>query len=231
MDFSSLQNICNVVAKIKEQLIDDLPHHTHQSLFFNNDEITTGLLNNQTEISIHLTVGKLLYFQNERGSYIDLINDNISEKLQTITEKHNVQINTEKLENPKQQDLDIYRFFAAQSKKILEMFRMDLDGNFTFVHLWPHNFDFSVKWFTDKGAKYIETGISPGDKKYPMPYLYMNPFPFDPKTSQRPLPLGQWHTSGWNGIKVEWSEIVGFHPEEAANHISNLFFIAKENFK
>ncbi len=231
LEFSNLQKICQVIGKIKEQLIDELPHYGHQSLYFHNDEITTGLLNNQTEIKIHLAVGKLLYFHNEKGDFVDIVNDNISDNLKKILDTYDIKLDLEKLENPKQEDLDVYRFFAIQSKKILEIIRMNLENNFTLVHLWPHHFDFSIEWFADKNDKQIGIGISPGDTNYPMPYLYMNPWPFNEKILNQQLPLGRWHTDGWNGIKVEWSELVQFHPDEAANHIYNLFCISRKNFE
>ena len=41
-------------------------------MFLQNDEITTGLINNKTEIKIHLLTGQLSYFNNEQGLAIDL---------------------------------------------------------------------------------------------------------------------------------------------------------------
>jgi hypothetical protein len=49
-----LQNVCKLVSNLKSQLIEELPHYGHNALFLKNDEITTGLLNNVTEIKIHL---------------------------------------------------------------------------------------------------------------------------------------------------------------------------------
>jgi len=45
------------------------------------------------------------------------------------------------------------------------------------------------------------------------------------------LPIGNWHTSGWNGIKVEWKQILKMSPEGAAQKIFNLFLVAKKNFE
>ena len=87
-----LQNVCKVVGELKSQLIQELPHYGHQALFFQNDEITTGQLNNKTEIKIHLLTGQLLFFHNEDGIYIDLIKENISEKLQPIAAKYNLKL-------------------------------------------------------------------------------------------------------------------------------------------
>src|SRR3972149_1777761 len=58
---SGLQTVCKIISQIKSQLIEELPHYGHDALFFQNDEITTGLLNNKTEVKIHLLTGELLY--------------------------------------------------------------------------------------------------------------------------------------------------------------------------
>ncbi len=97
-------------------------------------------------------------------------------------------------------------------------------------HLWPHHFDFSVEWFTGNKDEQIGTGISPGDEQYNGPYLYMNPWPFNEKVRENKLPVGIWHTSGWNGIKVEWNDIAQYRGQEIAQKIYELFLIAKRNF-
>ncbi len=51
--FENLQPICMVIGELKQQLIKELPHFGHHGLFFQNDEITTGQLDNKTEIKIH----------------------------------------------------------------------------------------------------------------------------------------------------------------------------------
>lgn len=62
---SGLRTVCKTISQIKSQLIEELPHYGHDALFFHNDEITTGLLNNKTEVKLHLLTGELLYFHNE----------------------------------------------------------------------------------------------------------------------------------------------------------------------
>ena len=52
-EIEQLHNVCMAIGELKSQLIKELPHFGHQALYFENDEITTGLLNNKTEIKIH----------------------------------------------------------------------------------------------------------------------------------------------------------------------------------
>jgi hypothetical protein len=63
---------------LKSLLIERLTHYGHDALFLKNDDITTGLLNNITEIKIHLLAGHFLYFHNQERRFIDLINDDIA---------------------------------------------------------------------------------------------------------------------------------------------------------
>jgi hypothetical protein len=230
LEFKNLQQVCMSVGEIKQQLVEELPHFGHHGLFFQNDEITTGLLNNKTEIKINLLTGQFLYFDNEKGSFIDLKKDDILEKLKTVTSNQNLKISTESLNNTTDQELSEYHDFAKKASQILELFRMNLRDNFTLIHLWPHHFDFSLEWFTGNKDEQIGTGISPGDEQNSNPYLYMNPWPFEEKITNKPLPIGKWNTVGWNGIKVEWSELEQLSPKDAGRKITELFLIAKKSF-
>ena len=220
-----------VLGKLKQQLIAELPHFGHHGLFFQNDEITTGQLDNKTEIKINLLTGQLLYFYNEKGYFIDLKNDDILEKLKSIASEHNLTVSTESLRNVDEKELIGYHDFAVKAKQMLELFRMNLRNNFTLIHLWPHHFDFSLEWFTGNKDEQIGIGISPGDADYSFPYLYMNPWPLNEKIMANSLPIGKWHTNQWKGIKVEWAELLKYKPKDAAGKIADLFHIAKKNFK
>lgn len=225
-----LHNVCKVVGDLKSQLIQELPHYGHQALFFQNDEITTGQLNNKTEIKIHLLTGQLLFFHNEDGIYIDLIKENISEKLQPIAAKYNLKLPEKTLENVTHSELSDFYDYAIKAKRTIEMFRFTLDGKFTLVHLWPDHFDFSVEWFTGKKDEQIGAGISPGDEQYDEPYFYMNPYPFNSKVTQNNLPVGTWHTSSWKGIKVDREDLAKYPQNEVTDLLHQLFLIAKKNF-
>ena len=225
-----LQKLCLAISKIKEQIIDELPHYGHQSLFFQNNEITTGLMNNKTEIKIHLKTGQLLYFNNEVGHYIDLFTDDITEKLNEITQKYGIVGLEEKLVNLDFEKLSSFHDYAITAHKILELFRMTLHDNFTLIHLWPHHFDFSVEWFTGNADEQIGTGISPGDETNSEPYLYMNPYPFNDTILEKKLPLGNWNTEGWKGVKIEWKDLLKYPPQNASSKLHEVFETVKTNF-
>ena len=235
MNVKKLQNICVQISKLKQQLVEELPHYSSQALYFQNNEISTGIINDKTEIKIHLVSGQILYFSDEKGVFIDLEKDNISEKLQSIAKDHKLELPDSNIENIKVGEMKQFLQYAESSVKILENFRMKMKAeNFTMVHLWPHHFDFSIEWFSGNKDEQIGTGISPGDEQYPEPYIYMNPYPFNKKITEAQLPFGRWHTSGWNGIKIELEEILknsSQEPASAAGILYNVFKVAKKNFE
>ena len=231
ISFENIHPICMAIGELKQQLIKELPHFGHHGLFFQNDEITTGQLNNKTEIKINLLTGQLLYFHNEKGYFIDLKKEDILEKLKKITSEQNLELSAESLKNVNEEELQSYHDFAIKAKQVLELFRMDIRDNFTQIHLWPHHFDFSLEWFTGKNDEQIGIGISPADENYPFPYLYMNPWPFNEKIVEEPLPIGKWHTNPWKGVKVEWNELIQFTPKDAAKRLTELFLITKKSFQ
>ena len=72
-----LRNICRVIAKIKSQQIEPLPHFGHEALFYQNNAVTTGLMSNNKESKIDLFSGLFLYYDNEDTIQIDLTSKNI----------------------------------------------------------------------------------------------------------------------------------------------------------
>ena len=229
-ELSSFQKICIAISELKQQLVEELPHYGNQSLYFKNDEITTGLINNKTEIKIHLITGQLLYFHDEKGFFIDLFNENIEEKFEKIVKNFGLNLPQTNLENTTAEFLSSYRGYAKISIEILELFRMTLREDFTQIHLWPHHFDFSVEWFTGNADEQIGTGISPGDKDNLEPYVYMNPYPFNEKILEENLPIGRWNTLGWKGVKIQWNDLLKLSPQEASDKLKQIFDISKKNF-
>jgi len=226
-----LHKVCLTISEIKQQLVEELSHDGNQALYFNNDEITTGLINNKIEIKIHLSTGQLLYFNDEKVHYIDLYTDNIIEKLNEITEIYGLKSTEGRLENLNFEKISSFREYAIPAHRILELFRMTLRNNFTLIHLWPHHFDFSVEWFTGNADEQIGTGISPGDENNSEPYLYMNPYPFNEKVLEQKLPLGNWNTEGWKGVKIEWKDLLKYPPQNAAGKLHEVFETVKMNFQ
>ena len=227
-----LQNVCKIVSKLKSQLIEELPHYGHDALFLKNDEITTGLLNNKTEIKINLVTAELLYFDNEQGYLVELTRDEIIERLQDIVTRYGLNMSrTPSLTNLNIEDLSDYLVFATKANRSLELFRMKLIGHFTQVHLWPDGFDFSIEWFTNKNDEQIGVGISPGDGQYESPYLYVNPYPFNEMMVNESLFTGRWHIVGWKGIKVEWKDLERKPEQQISGEIYDLFLVAQRNFQ
>ena len=226
-----LHKLCLAISELKQQIIEELPHYGHQALYFHNDEITTGILNNKVEIKIHLPSGQLLYHNNEQGIFLDLYTDNISEGLNKIGQLFNLKSPEGKFENLNSEKLSSFHDYATPAKRILENFRMtSLRNSFTLIHLWPHHFDFSVEWFSGIEDQQIGTGISPGDEHHSEPYLYMNPYPFNEKILEQKLPLGDWNTEGWKGVKIEWKDMLKYPSQNISSKLHEIFEIVKTNF-
>lgn len=227
-----LRNICKILANIKANHIAKLPHYGHESLFFQNNGITTGLINNAIEIKIDFFSGLLIYYNNEYTQIIDLTEKNIDVNFRSLFSKLlSNMLKTDNLERLKLEDLKVYFDFISKANLSLELFRSKLKGNFTLVHLWPDGFDLSVEWFTGINEQQVGIGISPGDQNFSKPYLYVNPYPFSRDVLKQQLPIGKWNTSQWNGIKVEWKDIEKLYVEEISNIINNLFEIARTSLK
>jgi hypothetical protein len=227
-----LQNLCKIVSKLKSQLIEELPHYARDALFLKNDEITTGLLNNITEIKINLVTGQLLYFHNEQGYIVDLTREDIYERLKDTVTKQGLNIpQIATLANLNTPDLSDYLAFATKANRSLELFRMKLIGHFTQVQLWPDGFDYSLEWFTDKNEEQIGVGISPGEDRYESPYLYVSPYPFNEKRINESVSPGIWHTDGWKGIKVEWKDLEYKPEKQISGEIYDLFQLAQSHFQ
>ena len=227
---SGLRTVCKTISQIKSQLIEELPHYGHDALYFHNDEITTGLLNNKTEVKLHLLTGELLYFHNEIGHFVELTSDGFYENLESIVTKYGLKMPKVSLSRLQQENLFEFIPFAKKVNKSLELFRMKLREHFTQVHLWPHGFDFSIESFIKGRDGQIGIGVSPGDDSYELPYLYVNPYPFRENIIRKPLPIGKWHTTGWNGIKVEWNEIENKREQDISSQIYDLYHVAMSNF-
>lgn len=229
-ELTELQNLCKVMVHLKKQLVEELPHYGNESLFFHNDEITTGLLNNKLEIKLHLLEKKFLFFDNENGFFIDVRENEISKKLENIIKNYKLTLPEIPLDSISEKAMIDFYEFAFNANEVLELFRMRLENKFTLVHLWPHHFDFSLEWFTGKNDEQIGIGISPGDEQYEDPYLYMNPWPFNKNIIEERLLLGNWHTDSWNGIKVEFEDLIKLGSKKASNDLFKLFEICKRNF-
>jgi hypothetical protein len=127
-------------------------------LYFQNDEITTGQLNNKTEIKINFLTGQLPYFHDEKRSFIDLKKDNILEKLKKNTSKQNLELSSESLKNVSDEELQSYHDFAKKATQILELFRMNLRGNFTLIHLWHITLIFLLNGLQETKMNKLELG-------------------------------------------------------------------------
>lgn len=121
-----------------------------------------------------------------------------------------------RLYDPEQAQL----FFGvlANVGRTFEKQRARLNGLVSPVQVWPHGFDLSFEWFGNRVERsedhgevqefpsQLNLGFYPGSE----PYFYSNPWPFEAAALlDKPLPAGaRWHTSGWQGAMLPYSELV-----------------------
>lgn len=89
---------------------------------------------------------------------------------------------------------------------------------------WPHHFDMATLLTLSEG-KSIGIGMSPGDSNYPVPYYYVNmwPYPTENQIKDKPLTFGKWHTEGWIGMILTIDEITDSSDSHAQNSMINTF--------
>lgn len=102
--------------------------------------------------------------------------------------------------------------------RVFETHRASLSGLVSPVQVWPHGFDMAFEWYGSRVVRaeehgkvqefssQLNLGFYPGGD----PYFYSNPWPFEAdKLLGKPLPAGaKWHTEGWQGTMLPYSELV-----------------------
>ncbi len=111
---------------------------------------------------------------------------------------------------------------ASQIDLLLKRFQGELREETSPVQLWPHHFDFSLRWFSgrlvpgvdpadaENADEQMSFGFSTGDSSVPEPYFYITAYPWQEALLAHELPTGaRWHTNGWKGALLLYSTLVG----------------------
>jgi len=102
------------------------------------------------------------------------------------------------------------------------------------INFWPDHFDLGMLWFSgrlidgqdpsnwDYSREQMNFGFSTGDDGIAEPYFYITAYQFNDELLKSELPINAyWHTEGWNGAVLKYSELVG---KENPNGILLNFF-------
>ncbi|MDZ4701919.1 MAG: hypothetical protein SH809_19570 [Rhodothermales bacterium] len=81
------------------------------------------------------------------------------------------------------------------------------------IRSWPHHLDSAFLLVLDPDAgpeatRSVGIGMSPGDRSYAQPYLYVNHWPRSTSDRLSTLPVGRWHTTGWMGAVLTGDTLV-----------------------
>lgn len=100
----------------------------------------------------------------------------------------------------------LYSIFTAVAR-----FRARLLGSMTPVVVWNEHFDLSFIWFAaepDESHPHLNFGFAPYSAGIDEPYLYAYAYPYPASYAPPALPPGaRWHTEGWTGVVLPYSEI------------------------
>lgn len=80
------------------------------------------------------------------------------------------------------------------------------------VRCWPHHFDIATLWAWDldkdpEEGRSIGVGFMPGDTTYPVPYIYVTPWPHPESLPVPALNAGHWHTENWFGAVLTLEQL------------------------
>jgi hypothetical protein len=122
---------------------------------------------------------------------------------------------------------ELARWFANGNLVLKEL--TSSDRGWAEVRCWPHHLDLGTLISLESSGnassgRSIGVGLSPGDKSYPEPYFYVNPYGLAQVPEERP-PLdsgGHWHAEGWFGAVLTAQSISAF-PEDSRESAASSF--------
>lgn len=116
------------------------------------------------------------------------------------------------------------RFLAVLQDvaRLFDQYRAALEGAVSPINFWTHGFDLSTEWYGTRMVEHEENGaivsapaqlnlgFYPGNAQGPA-YFYANPWPSEgDRLLGEELPPGAfWHTEGWEGTMLPYTELIG----------------------
>jgi hypothetical protein len=100
------------------------------------------------------------------------------------------------------------------SAAAFETHRVSLGDRVGPIQVWPHGFDLAFEWFGTRTGTYgdeesqaqLNLGFYPGGD----PYFYSNPWPFDDRVLDAPLPHGaRWVGDQFQGSVLPYAQLQG----------------------
>ncbi|MCP4167080.1 MAG: hypothetical protein GY759_14505 [Chloroflexi bacterium] len=238
----TLQTYGRAVAAIPRAYAEPHPKWWHVSLKVQPDGLLTDKISlpdgGAIRLKIDLVQHAIVLFKNRQpaqtwdmteGLTATVLGNEIIAAVEDLGLKES-DYGREKFENddPRLYDRDtIPPFLTAltNADHIFKAHRETLDGEVSPVQLWSHGFDLAFEWFGSRIERYEEEGeitaypsqLNLGFFPAEPAYFYSNPWPFEADALLgKPLPNGaRWHTEGWNGSELLYSELQGVSDAEA----------------
>jgi len=232
----NLHQVAKYLRHIKIQLIGDLPHEGQHSLFWFNNCMTTGLLNNQIEVKVDLNHRVFHYHDGEFGHTVRLNQTDTNQNIRAILDEMGLVHPDFGFPNITREEFTIFPQFMNKVFSVLEGYRYSLTGEFTpTARYWPHNFDMDVVQYLHRKGEVVPEigiGISPGDDFVTDPYIYINVWPFEIETKEKNVPLGEWmaYSEDRYGLIIEWDKVEDKSVDEIIGIIKQARQILMTNF-
>ncbi len=112
------------------------------------------------------------------------------------------------------------------------------------IGCWPHHFDTAsmhVLGGAGDSMRSVGVGLSPGDRSYQQPYIYVTPWPHPKGELPELTGGGAWHTKGWTGAVLTAEELLAVEGGEAraqrimdfvrASHATGIKLVTKAGSK
>lgn len=214
----SLHHASQVTARFRKAQIAPQINSLHLGQFVTPDGITTGTLDNGSEI--HLSFARQTVIVTSGMGQTPSIpltghsQNSLTEALGEITGVHPV------VPNASDEPFIIDAAQAADYAHVLNIvytgiarYRGRLLGTMTPIVLWEHGFDISFVWFRgnhpdEHHEPHINIGFSPGSPGFEQPYLYGYASPMPDNVTARTLPPeAYWTTERWKGAVLPYSAI------------------------
>lgn len=216
-----IHKIVKMMGDIRENLSSPLPDWSHMTLEAYDYGIRTPEISGPiNRITYNIIDNDLSFYHGLKIQTINLsglsgneIFQKLSEELQkynVILRRHSIYNNEiiNKLDRARENFVRQLCFFD----KILKDFHASVSkGEKTPLRLWPNDFDNAFIWKSGKKVNGVDEelgiGASNGDDHYELPYFYITIRPFNPSAANLNARGASFHSEGFHGYILPYSEI------------------------
>ncbi len=219
----ALHQAAQVVGGIKKVSVQPLSNYAHLGLYIVKDGLTSGRLQDGSELRLNLLESSIIYTCPEGDVSTVKFQGHSQSSLSEAVLKamddagHPAQPNRDELAD--QTPLAVDAATAADYQQALfsiytaiTRFRARILGNMSPVIIFPHGFDASFLWFKrgseERTDPHLNFGFSPGSAGFPRPYVYSYASPLPEGYFDLKLPApAHFVQNPWKGIVIDYDKL------------------------